>query len=200
MQCNGSGLIQEALIRVARNIRGFNRLHRWLGVGRIKWRNARGLVIALDPCEYIDGSIIRNGYYEEEVLDSLLSLVRHNDVIWDIGSNTGVHSMTTMALRPKSKVYLLSPTAAYTMSLRGKKQTICFQHYEYACCFVRSARQRRTLFCPGNSGMSNLTDWPCSAKHGITVKLERAEFLAEAVLAPYPNIKKSMLRRTNYLT
>ncbi len=66
----------------SRHWRGFNRIHSMLDRRRARFVNSFGLLMALDPSQYIDSHIIKSGYYEREVLDSLVcSLLSESDVV-----------------------------------------------------------------------------------------------------------------------
>src|SRR5664279_4940460 len=58
-----------------------------------------GSVFRLRPHDYIDNIVLREGYYESEVLDAMLKTVPANGVLWDVGANFGLHSITLKKLR-----------------------------------------------------------------------------------------------------
>jgi FkbM family methyltransferase len=63
----------------------------------------------LDPFEYIDSHILKEGYYESEVLEALLKDTPDDACLWDIGANIGTHSIAFKKLRPLSKVVSFEP-------------------------------------------------------------------------------------------
>jgi FkbM family methyltransferase len=74
---------------------------------------ARGQIrLALSPRYYIDTEVIRTGYYEPEILETLLDRLREGDLFWDVGANFGLHSVAVAKLRPDCRVVAFEPNPA----------------------------------------------------------------------------------------
>lgn len=81
--------------------------------------------MALDPSDYIDSFIIKEGYYESEVFDALASrLQSSNDVVWDVGANIGIHSLTMAKLNPGLTVVCFEPNPCLVEVLRWQMRLI----------------------------------------------------------------------------
>ena len=80
-------------------------------------RTRHGLVLPLDVSQYIDSAVIEQGYYEEEVLQVLLQHLGDDGVLWDIGANMGLHSVTIKHLRPAVTVVAFEPSPYMTVRL-----------------------------------------------------------------------------------
>ena len=80
-----------------KKIRGKDRLYRILVnvgfrkllISQIKY----GVKVHLNPREYIDSIIIREGFYESEVTEVILNSLKERDTFWDIGASIGIHSL-----------------------------------------------------------------------------------------------------------
>lgn len=76
---------------------------------RVEVQNKFGVRMNLNPQEVIDSSIILNGYFDEPVLNALLKIIKVDDVVWDVGANIGLHSLTINKLMPESRCYCFEP-------------------------------------------------------------------------------------------
>jgi len=139
----------------------------WL-IGLLTRQHARGLIrtkvkygisLYLNPLEYIDKIIIREGFYESEITEEIFKYVQNGGVLWDIGANIGIHSIAVNTKFPATKVYCFEPgpktlSALYdNVALNGLDINICgFALYE-------SAGSMSLFLTKGNSGMSTLTPW-----------------------------------------
>jgi FkbM family methyltransferase len=92
---------------------------------RFVWATTRhGVCMQLDVGSVVDNSILRDGYYEPEVLDAVLDHLPRDlqtrGVFWDIGTNMGLHSLTVKRLRPEATVVSFEPSPfAYGRLLRN---------------------------------------------------------------------------------
>jgi len=101
-------LIVAFLFRM--NVRGASRFHTLVcGGRRLNVRSKHGVAFKIDPHEYVDGFILRRGYYEEEVLDAIRSSLNPGDVFWDVGSNLGLHALTVAKLNSGSPIFAFEP-------------------------------------------------------------------------------------------
>jgi FkbM family methyltransferase len=76
----------------------------------IQARSKHGILFNLNPEDYLDAIVLKNGYYEEEVLTALLQHIGNEDILWDIGANIGLHAITIKHLRPKTQVVCFEPS------------------------------------------------------------------------------------------
>src|SRR5213594_4081429 len=70
----------------------------------IQTQSRYGAKFFLSPLDYIDSFVLLCGYYESEVLESILPFLDSNAVFWDVGANFGLHAITAKYLRPEAKV------------------------------------------------------------------------------------------------
>lgn len=165
----------------------------FFGCRRARFVNSFGLLMALDPSEYIDSHIIKTGYYEREVLDSLVSNLRsQSDVVWDIGANTGLHGLTMSFAHSVKKTYFFEPNPVMVQVLQWQSQANSLEHnIEIFSCGLSDIDGNAMLFLhKGNSGMSSLVDWRGTATRSLNVQLQRADTLIQSAAALMPNIIK----------
>jgi FkbM family methyltransferase len=92
------------------NIKGVRRLYKLLyGKFDITVANKFGVKMQLDPIEYIDSAIIKCGYFDEMVLESILENIKKGDVFWDVGANIGLHSLSLVRLKPDIECIAFEP-------------------------------------------------------------------------------------------
>jgi FkbM family methyltransferase len=60
--------------------------------------------------DYIDNIVIKEGYYESEVLEAMVNDSPRHSVVWDVGANFGLHAVTLKVLRPDLKVICFEPS------------------------------------------------------------------------------------------
>lgn len=82
--------------------------NRFVTQTEVTTRNRYGVVFRLRPTDYLDSIVIREGYYESEVLESLLALPE-SSIVWDVGANFGLHCVTLKVLRPDLRVVAFEP-------------------------------------------------------------------------------------------
>ncbi len=167
---------QIAAFLFRHQMRGAVRFYRFaLKQARIGIRTKHGVVLRLNPYEYVDNKIIRNGYYEEEVLLALLRVLRPADVFWDIGANVGLHALTVAKLLPNVFVQAFEPNPQLADLIRkaARLNSLAVQVVEVALdCDTGTA----PLFLhEGNLGQSSLHNWDSNPliKH-IDVTTSRA--------------------------
>lgn len=149
--------------------------------------------MALDPSEYIDSHIIKSGYYEQEVLDSLIfNLHSESDVVWDIGANTGLHGLTLSLMRSVKEVILFEPNPDMVSVLKWQAKVNGLErNIEILPCALSDIDGNAVLYLhKGNSGMSSLVDWRGKATRQLNVQLQRADILIQSGAVLMPNIIK----------
>ena len=53
----------------------------------IQARSKHGILFNLNPEDYLDSIVLKNGYYEEEVLTALLEHIGNNGILWILGEH-----------------------------------------------------------------------------------------------------------------
>lgn len=92
-----------------KNWRGFGFLIRKVFNNHILVQNKFGVWMNLNPQEIIDSSVILDGYFDEPVLQAILKVIKDDDVVWDIGANIGLHSLSINKLNPRTQCYCFEP-------------------------------------------------------------------------------------------
>ena len=179
-------------IGATRQWRGFHRLHRLLGGGRARWRNQVGLMMALDPSDYIDAFIIKHGYYESEVFDALVGqLQMPSGIVWDVGANLGIHSLSLAKLHPKLRVVCFEPNPFLVEILRWQSDENSLEAVSIMPVALSDREGDSSLHLyPGNAGMSSLNDWTGRSSSSIPVQMVRADNLINSGHVPMPNLIK----------
>jgi len=151
-------LIAVQLFR--KQVRGASRFHWMFCAGRrLPVKTKHGLTMFLDPYEYVDGYILRKGYYEEEVLLSILENLAEGGVFWDIGANLGIHTLTVAKLRSDVRVFAFEPQAPLSLLIEesARRNRITVKVLTIA---LSDRSGVGVLFVhPGNLGMSSLHNW-----------------------------------------
>jgi FkbM family methyltransferase len=158
----------------------------------LRSRTKHGLMFGLDPDSYIDKLVKRDGFYEEEVLDAILSNTGPNECVWDVGANFGLHCITLKHLVPKMEVVAFEPnplqSARIQLNCRENDINIAI------CCFglgaedgVHALHVRNS----GNSGLSSFQPWQDVQYEGSILAQVRSAFsLVANGQAPAPNAIK----------
>ncbi|HMD61867.1 MAG TPA: FkbM family methyltransferase, partial [Opitutaceae bacterium] len=177
-----------------RGWRGFIRLWRLSGRdldSTLRATTSRGAVFELSPFSYIDSIVMREGYYESEVLDALASSLG-DGVLWDIGANFGLHGIAAKRLCPASRVVCFEPSLqmlgrlARNRALNGVDIAIVG-----AALSNRTGFQPLSLGSPGNPGMSTLSPWSGATYAGTClVAVWRGDDLVDRGLVPAPTVIK----------
>lgn len=190
-------LLESAVIFAARHqLRGRSRLARLARgahpVTLVRINTRDGLTFAVDPEGYMDGWILREGYYEREVLDTILAQLPQNGVLWDVGANVGLHAITVKALRPDVTVIAFEPVPfaaarfLYNLELNGSTvQLLPVALGDSEGYFPMSIQIR------GNTGQSSLAPRPdYSYEAVITCRVDRGDALIAAGIVPAPDVLK----------
>jgi len=183
-------LVSAALFRA--QVRGSTRFHNVIcGGRRIGVKTKHGVSLSLSPREYVDALIIRNGYYEEEVLDALLTNIKAGDVFWDIGANLGIHALTVKKLRPEVTSFAFEPNPSMAELVRGAALRnridvgvieLALDNEEGAAVFY---------IHEGNAGRSGLTNWENNPQLGrIEVNRAMGDQIIERKQVAAPTIIK----------
>jgi FkbM family methyltransferase len=149
-------------------------------------------VFNLDPLAYIDGIVLREGYYESEVFEALRPFLGPGTVLWDIGGNIGLHSITAKLLYPRTQVFAFEPNPAMIGEIKAHAQLngVDLDVLPYA---LAESGGPRTFHVnnQGNAGMSTLHAWHlASYQQQITVECARGDELVAAHRLPRPTVIK----------
>ena len=148
-----------------------------------------GPLFDLDPIEYIDATVLREGYYESEVYEALRPRLHARAVLWDIGANFGQHAVTAAALHPGLPVCAFEPNPAAAARLRAHAAlNRVAVHVEEVALGDRSGTARLHVNATGNSGMSTLND--PAVGPSVEVAIERGDRLVDRGLLPPPTVVK----------
>lgn len=179
-----------------RGWRGFLALRRGLPRGplgdTLVFTTPYGSTFQLDPTAYIDGLVVREGFYESEVLDALRSRLRPGAVLWDIGANFGLHSVTLARLVPGATIVAFEPNPAEHARLLRHRAWNAPHLITSSLALSDSPGVLPLHLGPaGNSGMTTLAPWSQGTYAG-TVLVAAApgdELIARGTL-PAPTIIK----------
>jgi FkbM family methyltransferase len=181
---------------LARGLRGFLTLHglsRRLGGGaRIARRTPYGSVFELDPVGYIDRIVLTEGYYESEVLEALRRHLTPDGVLWDIGANFGLHSVTLGRLLPTARLFAFEPNPAMQRQIatHAARNAVALEVVPVALADSAGPRQFH-VNDTGNAGMSSLVRWEEGHyDRVISVECARADALIAAGRVPAPTVIK----------
>jgi len=147
-----------------KNYRGFwplLRLYQKLSGRRSLLKTTRfGSRMQLMPSDYIDGYILREGYYESEIMEALVPFLGKETVFWDVGANIGLHSVTAKYLSPETTVIAFEPNPSMVERIRLNcmLNQLQIQIVDLALG-QRSEITHLSLMDQGNPGMSTLHPW-----------------------------------------
>ena len=179
-----------------RRLRGAARLRRILRghheVTLTRVRTVDGLLFDLDVENVMDYAVLDHGYYEREVIDAIIRSLTPNGVLWDVGSNIGLHAITAKHLRSDTTVVAFEPaphTAARLIanaSLNGVDVQVVT-----AALADTDGVARLSIVTRGNNGLSSLRPWPDVDYDGtILCPCVRAEPLVAHRVLPTPTVVK----------
>lgn len=171
------------------NGRGFWRMMKFSGKKSLLARSRYGPVFVLHPEEYIDAIVLREGYYEAEVIEALRPFLTPGAVYWDVGANIGMHTVTAACLAPQSQVVAFEPSPATFARLAGhvRLNRLTPALYPFALG-DRDGTATLYMNIAGNAGMSSLVH-PDTGP-GTGVRLARADTLIATGIVPAPTVMK----------
>jgi FkbM family methyltransferase len=162
-----------------------------VGAGTLLVRTAKGLVFDVDPLHYIDSIILREGAYESEVVDALVSLVKAGDVFWDVGANFGVVALSVKSSCPDATVVCFEPNPEMLARLRANasRNDLSVRSVSFALSDNDSVCDLHIV--SGNPGMSTLVPWK-EARYDSSVlcATRRADVLVQNAEVPGPDVMK----------
>ncbi len=172
--------------------RGFLTLRRLLGKDIIRTRTAYGAVFGLQPGDYIDGVVLREGFYESEVFEALRPGFAPGVVFWDIGANFGLQSVSAAMAEPALHVHCFEPSPAMLARLQAHAE---LNGARLRCWPVALGETDGPgtlhINASGNPGMTTLVP-QVGARFDTTqpVIIARAETLIRTGVVPAPTLIK----------
>lgn len=99
-----------------KNWRGFAPLYDLLkplsGQRSLRVVTRYGSQFFLTPWDSVDTHVIREGFYESEVLEAVRPALGPGAVLWVVGANFGLHAVTAKWLHPETQVVAFEPSPA----------------------------------------------------------------------------------------
>lgn len=142
--------------------------------------------------DYIDAVVLREGYYESEVLEALLDALPRAGVLWDVGANFGLHAVTVKVLRPDIRVVCFDPSPA--MSARVIEHAALNQVAVEVLCVGLGRRGdylRLHMVSSGNPGMTTFVPWSGATYDSVMLsRTEAGDELIRLGVAPAPDVVK----------
>jgi FkbM family methyltransferase len=148
---------------IKNNLRGKDRIYNLLiklGFRKVVLSKAKyGISLYLNPHEYIEKIIFKEGFYESEITNELLACLQPGDTFWDIGANIGIHSIAVKKNLPGVKVCSFEPNPKTlgrlcdNVKLNGLDIKVC------SFALFETIGSMTLHLVEGNSGMATLTPW-----------------------------------------
>lgn len=175
-------------------LRGFIRL--WRISGRdfhdtLRVTTSKRSVFDLSPWSYIDAIILREGYYESEVLDAITSELG-SGILWDVGAHFGLHGITAKNMLPASHVVCFEPSIEMLGRL-SRNRTLNQAEVDIVSLALSNRDGFQTFYVgpPGNPGMSTLSPWSeVSYERNYVVASARGDDLVAKGVMPSPTVIK----------
>jgi len=175
-----------------RRWRGFLTLRRFLGRNSIEVRAAYGALVTLHPDDYIDRIVLEDGFYEPEVIEALRPFLKPDTVLWDIGANFGLHSLSFALLQPAARIHCFEPNPSIhaRLAAHAERNRISLHCWPIA---LGDCDGTATLHinASGNPGMTTLNPWS-EARYDsrAAVGIARADTLINLGRIPAPTLIK----------
>jgi len=184
----------DRLLRLfaSRRWRGFLTLQRVLGRKTILLRTNYGAVFEVHPEDYIDRVVLQEGFYESEVFEALRPCFAPDAILWDIGANFGLHSVSAALTWPAMQIHCFEPSPLICARLQAHAAR---NHVALNCWPLalgdRDGTATLHINARGNPGMTTLTPWAgADYDSRATVTVARAETLINAGRVPAPTLIK----------
>lgn len=185
-------LLDKILGTLIKNrIRGAGQLTKVLkGNNSVTLSNSFGLKMRLDPFDYVQREIIINGFYESEVYLTISSLLKPQDVFWDVGSNVGLHALTISKNFPDVHCVAFEPNYLNfcKLILNEKINKLKIKKCNFA--LGDKLEVAKIYVTPFNLGRSSLIDIDRSEDQRINIVSITGDYLVNNLIFPQPNIIK----------
>lgn len=174
-----------------KNFRGFGFLVKYFfKEGRICLKNKFGASFFLDPFQKIDYAVIKNGYFDEDVYNALLANLKEGDVLWDIGANIGMHSITIKKNLPSVTCLAFEPFPDNFHKLREnvKLNKLSIKCYNFA---LHNGLDLKKMYSfPNNAGLTGFNEIEKSFDTEIEVPTFSGDFIVDTFSVKKPNVIK----------
>ncbi len=161
-------------------------------VPMLRTKTLEGNIFYADPRHFTDQEILRNGFYEQQVKNAIFSAMEPTFVFWDVGANTGYHTLMVQHYFPQAKVVSFEPNPESLFRLVQNLKANRFDSIVVAAALAEEVGIRELrVVSSGNSGMTSLID-----NDGVThayllnVVTLTGDFVVNTLLAPTPNVLK----------
>jgi FkbM family methyltransferase len=158
----------------------------------VQARSKHGLLFDLNPEDYLDAIVLKNGYYEEEVLTALLQQLGNDGVLWDIGANIGLHAITLKHLCPTAEVVCFEPSP-FTFSRLYLNANLNQSDLILINVGLGDSigYPELSLKINGNSGLTSFKPWSnVSYQDAILCHCDTAANMVRRGIAPIPTVIK----------
>ena len=173
--------------------RGFVRLYGWLkpvaSRRQLRVVSRYGSQFFLTPWDSVDTHVIKEGFYESEVIEAIRPELQPGRTLWVVGANFGLHAVTAKFLYPEINVVAFEPSPSMGARIleNGDLNGVSVDLHAYAL----SDRADALPFfanASGNPGMSTLhpVDF-ATYDHRFTVATFTAADVIERKLAAAPH-------------
>ncbi len=196
--CNPRPSLRDRLLATwwRRGLPGFLSL-RWILTNSnadagLKFKTRDDCCFLLNLPGYIDSIVVRDGFYESEVVAALGLYAGTDAVVWDVGANFGLHCATLGHLRPDLRIVAFEPNP--------REHARLLRHREWNAPNMQTctvALSDRRAYLPlhlgpaGNSGMTTLSPWSEATYSGkVMVAAARGDDLIAEGLFPAPHVIK----------
>lgn len=179
-----------------RGLRGAARLRRLLrghhSVTLTRVQTTDGLLFDIDAENVMDFAVLKDGYFEREVIDAVVGCLTPNGVLWDVGANIGLHAVTAKRLRPGATVVAFEPAPHTTARLIGNIDLNGLDVQVVAAALNETdGIARLSVVTRGNTGLSSLRPWPdVEYERTILCACVRADSLVSGGVLAAPTVVK----------
>ncbi len=150
-----------------------------------------GASFQVDPESYIDSYLIREGYYESEVLEAILPYLKPGAVFWDIGANFGLHTVTAKFLHPEVRVVSIEPSPVMATQLLENCKLNNLQVDLVNVALSDTAKFQTLHLAESNAGMTTITPWEqANYSNQMTCWCDTVDRLVEQGIVPQPTVIK----------
>jgi FkbM family methyltransferase len=140
--------------------------------------------------DYIDNFVLKEGFYESEVLEAVLPSLGPGAVLWVVGCNFGLHAVTAKWLHPETRVVAFEPLPSMGVRLAENCLLNGVEVELHACALSDSAGVLPFFVnAAGNPAMSTLHPDPAGTyDQRLTVATLTAADVVARGLAPAPTV------------
>ena len=136
--------------------------------------------------------MLLSGYYESEVLEAILPFLDSSAVLWDIGSNLGLHAITAKHLKPEARVICIEPSPLMIARIHANAQlnNLDVEIISLALTDSRGFRGLH-LMLEGNPGMTTLKPLETASYSGrVLCWCDTGDDIVAANILPPPTVIK----------